>query len=132
MELKHHLERLALLLAAERDEERDRHAQARGRLSLAEREARGLALADVEAVEEAGLAGRALVTYGRADGRPLAGALLGVGSLVHVRLRREERDDEPAGVVARRSRSRLASRIAFAGGRSDTSASTVPPTSAAA
>src|SRR3990172_5152699 len=80
MELKHHLERLALLLAAERDEERDRHAQARGRLSLAEREARGLALADVEAVEEAGLAGRALVTYARADGRALSGARVGVGS----------------------------------------------------
>src|SRR3989304_5707708 len=67
----------------------------------------GRALADVEAVEGAGLAGRALVTYGRADGRPLAGALLGVGSLVHVRLRREERDDEPAGVVAGRARWRL-------------------------
>jgi ATP-dependent RNA/DNA helicase IGHMBP2 len=111
MDLKQHLEGFATLLAAEREEERGRHAQARGRLSLAEREARGLALADVEAMEEAGLAGRALVTYGRADGRPIAGSLLGVGSLVYVRLRREERDDAPAGIVARRSRARLA--VAF-------------------
>src|SRR6266568_616039 len=67
--------RLRALLAAEREEERVRFAELRGRLSLREREARGFALADVEALDEAGLAGRALVSYGRADGRALAGRL---------------------------------------------------------
>ena len=52
-----HLGRLAALLGAEREEERSRFAEARGRLTLAEREARGLAVADVEAVEEGALAG---------------------------------------------------------------------------
>ena len=101
-----HLARLAALLSAERDEERARLEDARRRLSLAEREARGLALADVEAVDEAALAGRALVTYARA-GQPLGGARVGVGSLVSVTLRREVREDAPRGVVARRTRNAL-------------------------
>lgn len=106
MDLTAHLERLRALLAAEREEERARLEEARARLSLAEREARGLAIADVEAVEEGSLAGRALVAYERRGG-PLEGARLGVGALVTVRLRREPRDDEPSGVVARRTRARL-------------------------
>jgi len=61
VELARHLAALQTLLDAERDEERARLAEARTRLSLAEREARGLAVADVEAVEEGALAGRALV-----------------------------------------------------------------------
>jgi len=105
-----HLDRLARLLAAEREEERARFTEARDRLSIAEREARGLAVADVEAEAEGGLAGRALVTYGR-GGRPLAGGRIGVGSIVRVDARRERRDDAPTGVVARRSRTRVA--VAF-------------------
>ncbi len=111
MDLVQHFELLRRLLDAEREEERVRFAEARGRLSLAEREARGLAVCDVAAVDEAGLAGRALVTYARAGGGPLAGARIGVGSLVRVQLRREQRDDAPAGVVARRTRDRVA--VAF-------------------
>ncbi len=111
LDLAQHFELLSRLLDAEREEERARMAEARGRLSVAEREARGLALADVEAVEEAGLAGRALVTYARADGRALSGARVGVGSPVRVQLRRDQRDDAPLGVVARRTRARVA--IAF-------------------
>ncbi|HZZ84210.1 MAG TPA: AAA domain-containing protein [Anaeromyxobacteraceae bacterium] len=111
MELERRLRRFAELLQAERDEERARYAEARGRLSLAEREARGLALLDVEAVEESGLAGRALVTFGKGRGEPLAGARLGVGTIVRVGLRREERSDAPEGVVARRSRTRVS--VAF-------------------
>ena len=107
--------RLRSLLAAEREEERARFAELRGRLSLREREARGFALADVEALDESGLAGRALVSYGRADGRALAGARMGVGSLVKVQPRRSAAEppppDAPAGVVARRTRQRLA--VAF-------------------
>jgi hypothetical protein len=100
-----HLARLAALVAAEREEERARLDDARRRLSLAEREARGLALAGVEAVDEAALAGRALVTYARA-GRPLGGARVGVGSLVSVALRREA-NEVVRGVVARRTRNAL-------------------------
>jgi hypothetical protein len=105
-----HLDRLARLLAAERAEEGARFAEARDRLSVAEREARGLAVADVEAEAEGALAGRALVTYGR-GGRPLAGGRIGVGSIVRVDARREQRDDAPTGVVARRARTRVA--VAF-------------------
>jgi Cdc6-like AAA superfamily ATPase len=110
VDLTAHLASLQALLDAERDEERARLDEARARLSLAEREARGLALADVEAVEEGALAGRALVGYER-RGQPLDGARLGVGALVTVTLRREARDDQPTGVVARRTRTRLA--VAF-------------------
>src|SRR4051812_34973944 len=86
LDLLQHLSRLAELLTAEREEERARLAEARGRLSLAEREARGLAIADAEATAEGALAGRALVTFGR-GGRPLPGGRIGVGSLVSVTLR---------------------------------------------
>ena len=87
--------RLRALLEAEREEERARFAELRGRLSLREREARGFALADVEAQDEAALAGRALVTYGRADGRALAGSRMGVGSLVKVQPRRSASEPPP-------------------------------------
>jgi len=110
VEFATHLQRLQGLLDAEREEERSRFAEARARLTLAEREARGLALADVEAVEEGALAGRALVHFER-GGQPLEGARLGVGSIVTVTLRREARDDAPTGVVARRTRRRLS--VAF-------------------
>lgn len=110
MDLAPHLAALQALLAAEREEERARLADARARLSLQEREARGLAVADVEAVEEGALAGRALVSFER-RGRPVEAARVGVGALVTVTLRRERRDDEPSGVVARRTRSRIA--VAF-------------------
>jgi ATP-dependent RNA/DNA helicase IGHMBP2 len=106
-----HIDRLGALLEAEREEERARFAEARGRLGLSEREARGLALADVEALEEGSLAGRALVHFGRASGGPLGIDRMGVGSLVTVTLRREPRTDAPAGVVARRTRARVS--VAF-------------------
>jgi hypothetical protein len=111
VDLPAHLDLLGRLLAAERAEEERRFAEARGRLSLAERAARGLAIADAEAMEEAGLAGRALVTYGRPGGGPLGAARIGVGSPVRLGLRREDRPDAPRGIVARRSRARLA--VAF-------------------
>jgi len=106
LDLQPHLDRLTALLDAERAEERRRIDEARARLDLGEREARGLALAGVEAVEEGALAGRALVAYERGQ-QPLPGARLSVGALVTVTLRRERRDDEPSGVVARRTRTRL-------------------------
>ena len=76
----------------------------RERLSLREREARGILLADVEAIEEGGLAGRSLVTYARPGGRELGGSEIGVGSIVRVLPKREAADDAPSGIVARRQR----------------------------
>jgi ATP-dependent RNA/DNA helicase IGHMBP2 len=110
LDLAHHLARLATLLDAERAEERRRFEETRGRLSLAERETRGLAMADLEAVDEGALAGRALVTFAR-GGRPLGAGRVGVGSIVTVTPRREPRPDAPAGVVARRTRTAVA--VAF-------------------
>lgn len=106
MDLFEHLGKLALLLGAEREEERARFAEARSRLSIAEQEARGIALADVQAEAEGALAGRTLVTFGR-SGRPLAGGRIGVGSIVRVDARRDPRADAPTGVVARRSRTQV-------------------------
>ncbi len=111
MDLDQHLDRLAALLDAEREEERARFAEARGRLSLPERDARGLAVAEAEAVEEGALGGRALVHFERPGGKPLGAARVGVGSLLSVRPRREPCDEPPVGVVARRARARLA--VAF-------------------
>lgn len=106
MDLARHLERLTGLLNEEREAERARFDEARGQLSLSERESRGLALADVSAKDEGGLAGRSLVTYA-SSGRPLSGTRIGVSSPVKLTQRREKRDDEPRGVVARRTRDTL-------------------------
>ncbi len=103
MELEQHLDRLGALLDAERDAERDRFAQ----VPLAERVRRGLALKDVEAVEESGLAGRSLVTYARPGNRELGAPQVGVGAIVRVLPKREASDDAPTGVVARRQQTRL-------------------------
>ena len=108
VDLEQHFARLGALLDRERAAEKERFAEARSRLSLAQREARGIALVDVEAVEEGGLAGRTLLTFARASDRELGGSQIGVGSIVRVGLRREQRDDAPTGVVARRQRSRVA------------------------
>ncbi|HET9754091.1 MAG TPA: AAA domain-containing protein [Myxococcales bacterium] len=108
MDLVQHLDRLGALLDRERAAEKERYAQ----VPLAERLRRGLALGDVEAVEEGGLAGRSLVTFARADGRELGGHELGAGVAVRVLPRRDAPpDDAPAGIVARRQRARIA--VAF-------------------
>ena len=107
MDLEQHLDRLGALLDRERAAEKERFAK----LSLPERVARGLALTDVEAVEEGGLAGRSLVTYARAGGKDLSGAQIGVGGIVRVVPKREADVDAPTGIVARRMRARVA--IAF-------------------
>jgi superfamily I DNA and/or RNA helicase len=110
LEFSHHLDRFRALLAAEREEERARFSEARGRLSPAEREARGLAVPDVAVVDEGALGGRALLTFAR-GGTPLPGGRIGVGSPVSVSLRREPRPEAPQGVVARRTRTLIA--VAF-------------------
>src|ERR1700694_4298057 len=107
MDLRDHLDRLTGLLDLERAAERARFADARAKLSFVERAARGFIAADVEALDESGLAGRSLVSYRRHDGREVGGSQIGVGSVVKAALRREEREDAPSGVVARRTRTRI-------------------------
>lgn len=111
MDLDQHLRRLSTLLDREREAEKARFAEAKARLSLREREARGMAILDVEAVDEAGLSGRALVSYARASGAELGGSQIGTGAIVRVTQRKEDREDAPSGIVARRQRSRVA--VAF-------------------
>jgi ATP-dependent RNA/DNA helicase IGHMBP2 len=111
MDLPAHLDRLRSLLDAEREAERARFAEATAKLSLSERAARGMAAVDLQAADEEGLAGRALVTFAPAPGRDPGGAQIGVGSPVRVVQRREVPEDAPSGIVARRSRGRIA--VAF-------------------
>jgi len=111
MDLAAHFDRLRSLLDAEREAEQERFAQATARLSLGERAARGMAAVDLQAAEEEGLAGRALVTFVPAPGRDPGGAQIGVGSPVRVVQRREVPEDAPTGIVARRTRGRIA--VAF-------------------
>ncbi|MFN2549567.1 MAG: hypothetical protein ABR567_19255 [Myxococcales bacterium] len=84
VDLEQHLARLGALLDIERAAETERFEDARSRLSLAQREARGILLSDVEAIEEGGLAGRSLVTYARPGSRELGGSEIGVGSIVTI------------------------------------------------
>ncbi|MCA1827878.1 MAG: AAA family ATPase [Myxococcales bacterium] len=111
MDLEQHLARLGALLDTERAAETERFEDARSRLSVAQREARGILLADVEAVEEGGLAGRSLVTYARPGGRELGGSEIGVGSIITIVAKKERAFESPSGIVARRQRARLA--VAF-------------------
>jgi ATP-dependent RNA/DNA helicase IGHMBP2 len=111
MDLEQHLRELGALLDREREAEQQRFADAQAKLSLRERAARGLAVVEVEAVDESGLSGRALVTYARKDGREIGGAKIGVGALVRVVPKREALEELPGGIVARRQRAKLA--IAF-------------------
>src|SRR5207248_9406700 len=98
-------------LGALHDKERAAEKEPFAQLPFAERLRRGLALTDVEAVEEAGLAGRSLVTYARPAGQELGAQQIGVGSIVRVLPRREPADDAPSGIVARRQRARFS--VAF-------------------
>jgi superfamily I DNA and/or RNA helicase len=100
MDLEQHLDRLGGLLDKERAAEKDRFAQ----LPLTERIRRGLALSDVEAVEQSGLAGRSLVTYARPRAQDLGAPQIGVGSIVRVLPKRDPAEDPPTGIVARRQR----------------------------
>jgi len=100
MDLELHLDRLGGLLDKERAAEKERFAQ----LPLTERIRRGLALSDVEAVEQAGLAGRSLVTYARPRAQELGAPQIGVGSIVRVLPKRDPAEDPPSGIVARRQR----------------------------
>ncbi|HYY52928.1 MAG TPA: AAA domain-containing protein [Myxococcales bacterium] len=107
MDLEQHFDRLGVLLDRERAAEKERFAP----LPFAERVRRGLALREVEAVDEAGLAGRSLVTYARPGGAEIGAQQIGVGSIVRILPRRDPAEDVPSGIVARRQRARFA--VAF-------------------
>ena len=114
IDLDAHLQMLGRLLGLERAAEELRFAEARATLSLAERDARGTAFAQLEPVDTGALSGRALVTYARPGGGELGGARIGGGAPVRLLPRRPEGvpDDElPRGVVARRTRLKIS--IAF-------------------
>ncbi|MBS2024035.1 MAG: AAA family ATPase [Deltaproteobacteria bacterium] len=110
MDLTQHLELLARLLDLERRAEADRFKEAEGRLSLQERDARGTAIAQAELIDEGGLAGRFLLTFGKPGGGELGASKMGAGSLVRLRPRRQgevPEEELPRGVVARRQRHKL-------------------------
>jgi superfamily I DNA and/or RNA helicase len=106
-----HFDALLRLLELERAEESARLAGLRESLPLAELEARGLVLLDVECEDESvGLGGRPLASFARPDRRPLA-ATLSPGDLVRVAPRKAEVEDAPTGTVTRATRSSL--QVAF-------------------
>lgn len=96
-----HFDRLVALLELERNEERARLETQRKELSLQERQARGLTLLDVEAIEEDfGLGGRVLVTLERPD-RSALPVRLWPGDLVEVRPRKADVEHPGRAVVSR-------------------------------
>jgi superfamily I DNA and/or RNA helicase len=94
-----HFQRQVRLLELERQAERARLAQEKQTLPLAELEARGLVVLDVETTEESvGLGGRHLVTFQHESKRRLS-TRLGPGDLLAVSPRKAELDDPPQGTV---------------------------------
>lgn len=113
MNLEDHLDRLLSLLAAERAEEERRFGEEEGALPAAEREARGLLLRDLEAVDDDVLGGRPVLRFGRPGGELLPGGPMGAGAQVQVlprgqagaapRGKGDKGEAPPVAVVARRT-----------------------------
>lgn len=103
----HHFEALGRLLELERRAERERIATEKAALPLAELEARGLVVLDVETTEEnLGLGGRTLLTFAREDKRPLK-SKVNVGDVVTVSPRKAPVERPPSGIVTRATRQQL-------------------------
>ena len=99
-----HFQRFIRLLELERQAERSRLAQEKQTLPLAELEARGLVVLDVETTEESlGLGGRYLITFMHESRRRLS-TKLGPGDLLTVSPRKAEIDSPPSGTVVRATR----------------------------
>jgi ATP-dependent RNA/DNA helicase IGHMBP2 len=95
---------LARLYDLERQAEKTRIQEDKDTLPLLELAARGLVLLDVESQEyRVGLGGRHVVSFARADKRPL-NARLGTGDVVSVSPRKAEMADPPVGTVTRGTR----------------------------
>ena len=106
-----HFDKLLRLIELERRSERARLIEEKQSLPLAELEARGLVMLDLECQEEStGLGGRSIVTLKRADGRMLNRAFSS-GDLVSVAPRKAEVDSPPVGAVTQATRSVL--QVAF-------------------
>ena len=102
-----HLDRLAHLLEVERREEHDRQRQSQAKLSAAEREALGLALGGVQAVQQSfGLGGRVILRLARPDQSPLE-TRLEPGTPVQIQRRASDAADAVRAVVSRRRRTEL-------------------------
>ena len=98
-----HFDELRALLQLEQQAERARFAEAREKLSLQERQARGMSLLDLELTEEsAGLGGRILLGFARSDKQALP-FRVGPGDLVEVWPRRQEVTQPARAVVSRAS-----------------------------
>ncbi len=99
-----HFAKLARLLELERQAERWRLAQDKQQLPLAELEARGLVVLDVETTEEnVGLGGRHLVTFMHESKRRLS-TRLGPGDILAVSPRKAEVENPPTGTVVSATR----------------------------
>ncbi|MDP2275815.1 MAG: AAA domain-containing protein [Archangium sp.] len=94
-----HFIRFTRLLETERQAERSRIAQEKQTLPLAELEARGLVVLDLETTEEnVGLGGRHLVTFMHESKKRLT-TRLGPGDILAVSPRKAEIEDPPQGTV---------------------------------
>jgi ATP-dependent RNA/DNA helicase IGHMBP2 len=99
-----HFDELLRLLDLERQAERARLSQDRDTLPLAELEARGLVVLDVETTEESvGLGGRHVVTFMHASRRRLS-TRLGSGDILSVSPRKALVDSPPQGTVVSASK----------------------------
>src|SRR5690349_17809303 len=99
-----HFARFARLLELERSAERSRLAQEKQTLPLAELEARGLVVLDLETTEEnVGLGGRHLVTFQHESKKRLT-TRLGPGDIIAVSPRKAEVDSPPTGTVVSATR----------------------------
>ncbi len=99
-----HFARFTRLLELERQAERSRLALEKQTLPLAELEARGLVVLDVETTEEAlGLGGRYLITFMHESKRRLS-TKLGPGDLLTVSPRKAEIESPPSGTVVSATR----------------------------
>jgi ATP-dependent RNA/DNA helicase IGHMBP2 len=103
-----HFSKLRSLVELEREEEKNRLLRAHQDLSLDERAARGFALVDLVLGDEFSIAGRPALSFGKAGGGDLGGNGLRVGDIARVTRRRNRADEEPTGVVARRSWTQVA------------------------
>lgn len=99
-----HFSRFTRLLEVERQAERSRIAQEKQTLPLAELEARGLVVLDLETTEEnVGLGGRHLVTFMHESKKRLT-TRLGPGDILAVSPRKAEIEDPPQGTVVSATR----------------------------
>ncbi len=99
-----HFTRFSRLLELERSAERSRLAQEKQTLPLAELEARGLVVLDLETIEEnVGLGGRHLVTFQHESKKRLT-TRLGPGDIIAVSPRKAEVENPPTGTVVSATR----------------------------